>query len=67
MKRTLVGYVPINQDGTVFRSTVSNAYKGGRGSTRKNTMKMYPTEARAAVYSPVKKSKPVYFIEGDGL
>lgn len=59
-KNILVGWVPVDENGEPYRSTVSAAYSKGRGATRKNTMKMYSTKARAASYSPVKLSKPIY-------
>lgn len=60
-----IGYIPIDENDEPYRSTISAAYSKGRGATRKNTMKMYPTEARAAAYSPVKKSVPVWAYSGE--
>lgn len=57
---TSVGWVPIDHTGEVYRAEVSNAYSGGRGSTRKAVRKLYATEKRAAAYSPVGKAKEVF-------
>jgi len=61
----LIGWVPLDETGGVYQAEVSNRYNHGfrpkeRTSTRKAVRKFYPTENRAAAYSPVKKSKPIY-------
>lgn len=56
------GWVPLDENGEVYRAEVSNAYSGGRGSTRKAVRKLYATEKRAAAYSPVGKAKEVFIL-----
>jgi len=56
-----IGYVPVNENDEVHRPIVNGNY----GSKVKATMKMYPTKKRAAAYSPVKKSVPVWAYSGE--
>lgn len=62
MNKKPIGYVPLNEDGSIYQATLSNAYAGRNiKPTRKGVKKLYDTEGMAKRYSPVKKAKPVYF------
>ena len=56
-----LGYIPVDEYTEAFRSTVIEyAYNKGRGTTRKDSMKIYTTKAISASYPPVKKYVPVW-------